>query len=589
MFLHLSLRLPLIVISIFHPLALVAEEVSTLQNAAYQAGVEQEQLRKQTRRLIADVSALLEEFRKNPAAQEEVALTESTLAKLQSLTDSEMAAVAGAFQEISRTPGDAGKLVAATRTAKEIQSTLSQLADKLALYQDEASLELRLIALLRRQLVNQRQARYLAEGPVRSNEEIELTFIEQKAIANESSNLMQLLERLAGNPAFSTTFRAGQEGQLMQKAEAALAPCTAKDFRAAVEAQVKVIAVLQSMLVTLNGSRSLEERLQAAEQKMRALAARQETLARTTTKSRLPEQRALARRQQEIADQRSIIEAEILYLSEATRPLLQETHQRLESMDRVLQTEPRFLLRPEQKSDLISSQTAVAQKFMAIAELLKKQGDALAAANGASPDQQAMSNAAGSILQAIDRMETAQQMLNNGGNSGAAEEQMNKAQGDLANAQSQLGNAGNSAPPGAADNLSQSAQSLGEGQSLASQPGASSSTRAKVGEAKTLAGKALADLQKTLDGMSGQMVAGAQSDSTAQQNQSQGTGGGAGWGSLFNHRNEYTSFSALAKLPEKQRAALATLQQEKAPPEYDTMARQYLKNLADGVIAGQNP
>lgn len=587
------------------PVASHSADDRKLQNAAYQASVEQEQVRAQTRRLVASISAMLEEFRKNPAAAEEVKLTEATLKKLQSLSDEEMSAVVTTLREASKSGEMSPKILAANKTAKEIQLTLSNLADKLALYQDEASVELKLLALLRRQITNQRQARYLRDGVLKVEEqekEAELTSVEQKAIAEESNSLIQSLSRLTANPAsssksiFAATYNAGIAAQLVPHSQQAASTASAKDYPNTHASQARVIEALQMMLLSLSTDKTLEERFRAAEQKMRTLSQKEQALARTTTNSGLPQQRSIIRRQQEIADQRTLVEREILQLSPATGTLLDQTRQSLDGIDNTLQKNAGALDRPNEKLVVVNSQGDVAKSFLEIAELLKKQGDAVAQSNGSgqgssdSPSS-ALGKAADFVSEAINNMDMAKDLLGRGGDSNSAQDQINKAQGNIEKAISQLGDAGNSSPKGAGDNLEDANTSLGEGAEQVAKGGGQddrNKANANLGEARNSATKALAEMQKQLNAMStqNQILAGSQSEDNS-QNPTEGTGQGGGWGTTFKHTNDYTSFSALAKVSSKNREALSMLQREKAPPEYDTMSRQYMKNLAEGVVPAQ--
>jgi hypothetical protein len=590
------------------PVALHSAEDRKMQNAAYQASVEQEQLRSQTRRLVASISAMLEEFRKNPAAVEEVKLTEATLKKLQSLSDEEMTTVVETLREASKagTASDTSpKVLAANKTTKEIQLTLSNLADKLALYQDEASIELKLLALLRRQIANQRQARYLRDGVLKAEEqakESELTSVEQKAIADESNAVIQSLGRLAANPAssgkavFAATYNAGNAAQLVPHSQQASTSASAKDFPNTHASQAKVIEALQTMLISLSTDKTLEERYRAAEQKMRSLSQKEQALARLTTNAGLPQQRSIIRRQQEIADQRTLVEREILQLSPGASTLLDTTRQSLDTIDNTLQKNAGTLDRPNEKLGVVNAQGDLAKNFLEIAEMLKKQGDAVAQSSnsgegGSNSPSDALSDAADSASKAITNIDMAKDLLGRGGDADSAKDQIAKAQGNIDKAMSQLGNAGDSSPKGAGENLKDASTSLDKGGEQANKgggPDERNKANANLGDARNSAVKALAEIQKQLSAMStqNQMLAGSQSENNS-QNPTEGTGQGGGWGTTFKHTNDYTSFSALTKVSAKDREAISMLQREKAPPEYDTMSRQYMKNLAEGVVPAQ--
>lgn len=590
------------------PVTLHSAEGRKQQNAAYQASVEQEQVRAQTRRLVAGISTMLEEFRKNPAAAEEVKLTEATLKKLQSLSDEEMSAVVETLRQASKsgTPADtSAKVLTANKTAKEIQLTLSTLADKLALYQDEASIELKLMALLRRQITNQRQTRYLRDGVLKSEEqanEADLTSVEQKAIAEETNALIQNLGRLAANPAsaskatFAATYNAGNAAQLVPHSQQASTSASAKDFPTTHESQAKVIEALQMMLISLSTDKTLEERYRAAEQKMRTLSQKEQALARTTTNAGLPQQRAIVRRQQEIADQRTLVEREILQLSPATAALLDQTRQSLDGIDNTLQKNAGTLDRPNEKLAVVNTQGELSKDFLEIAEMLKKQGDAVAQSSNSgqgssdSPSS-ALSDAADAVSKAITNMDMAKDLLGRGGDADSAKDQIGKAKDNIDKAMSELGNAADSATKGAGENLKEASDSLDKGGEQANKgagPDERNKANANLGDARNSAVKALAEMQKQLSALStqNQILAGSQSENNS-QSPTEGTGKGGGWGTTFKHTNDYTAFSALTKVSAKDREAISMLQREKAPPEYDTMSRQYLKNLAEGVVPAQ--
>lgn len=587
------------------PATLHSAEDRKQQNAAYQSSVEQEQVRAQTRRLVASISTMLEEFRKNPAAAEEVNLTEATLKKLQSLSDEEMSAVVETLRQASKagTPSDtSAKVLAANKTAKEIQITLSALADKLALYQDEASIELKLMALLRRQITNQRQTRYLRDGVLKSEEqasEADLTSVEQKAIVEEASALIQNLGRLAANSAstgkaaFAATYDAGNAAQLIPHSQQASASATAKDFPMTHGSQAKVIEALQVMLISLSTDKTLEERYRAAEQKMRTLSQKEQALARTTTNAGLPQQRAIIRRQQEIADQRTLVEREILQLSPATAILLDQTRQSLDGIDNTLQKNAGTLDRPNEKLAVVSAQGELSKKFLEIAEMLKKQGDAVAQSSSSgqgstnSPTD-ALSEAADAVSKAITNIDMAKDLLGRGGDADAAKDQIGKAKDNIDKAMSGLGATADAATKGAGDNLKEASHSLDKGGEQANRgagPDERNKANANLGDARNSAVNALKAMQSQLSAMStkNQILAGSQSENNS-QNPTEGTGQGGGWGTTFKHTNDYTAFSALTKVTAKDREAISMLQREKAPPEYDTMSRQYMKNLAEGVV-----
>lgn len=185
----------------------------------------------------------------------------------------------------------------------------------------------------------------------------------------------------------------------------------------------------------------------------------------------------------------------------------------------------------------------------------------------------------------------AKDLLGRGGDAEAAKDQIGEAKENIDKAMSGLGATPEAATKGAGDNLKEASSSLDKGSEQANK-GAGSDERnkanANLGDARDSAVKALKAMQSQLSAMStrNQIMAGSQSENGS-QNPTEGTGQGGGWGTAFKHTNDYTAFSALTKVTAKDREAISMLQREKAPPEYDTMSRQYMKNLAEGVVPAQ--
>lgn len=594
-----------------------AQESASTRTAAYQSSVAQDQLRAQTKRLKEDMLRMLEEFRQNPAATEEVAQAQAALEKLGSLSDKEMLGVVQSLREASRTEkdGDAKtKLVEASTDQKQIQAVLRALSDKMTLFRDEASVQQRLTELVLRQLANQRQSKNLSDGTVR-DWEVKTVFpvvvSEQEAMKTEISLLLETLKRLAANPAgtarqtFADMLAAGQASQIETLTGSAVAELSAKNYPGAIGHEGRIVAALQNLIDVLNKAKTDGERMQAAATKMRELASLQKQLAGNTVKTYAYDMGGIKNRQQQIADQVSAIEKEIGQISPQAHIPLDEARKTMEDIDQAIK-DPNFKKNESNKAPVVEAQKGAAEKFDAVAGILQKKADELAGAGssagagGESPDSktmQAINEAAQEVIKAQNNISLANRLMKNPADADAAKSQMGQAQGALDKAQKALEGAGAAVAPSVGENLAGADKDVAGTKAQTGTGENQEKARWGLDRAGEKTAAALKGLQDAANALAAKGGAGAPGKGQAGKGQSgkgqpgpsgqfDGTVAG-GAGSPGNTAQEDTDFSAISKLSDKERMALSMLQREKSPPEYSVMVQQYLKNLADGELPGQ--
>jgi hypothetical protein len=173
-----------------------------------------------------------------------------------------------------------------------------------------------------------------------------------------------------------------------------------------------------------------------------------------------------------------------------------------------------------------------------------------------------------------------------------------EAAGDLlGEAQKNAGNPGT--PPDVASALQAAQEALGKSRSSAAQ-GKKEDAIASNSEARAQMQNALGAIEQAVAGAMAQALpGGAPGSSAAAQGGTPGQGGlvrGGGTGSgTTGNASSYMANSGgaggpgqvTAGLKPRNREAVAAFQKEKAPPDYQHMAQQYLKNLASGEFPAQ--
>lgn len=598
-------------------------EDNTTRTAAYQGSMAQDQLRAQTRRLKTEINQMLEDFSKNPAAAEEVALARTALAKLDSLSEKDMLAVVQTMREASRAEGSGEaktKLVAASNGQKQVQAALRALSDKMTLAKDESSVQQRLSELLLRQLANQRQAKNLTDGTVRDFEVktfLPIAVSGQEAMKTEITLLMETLKKLAANPAstnrltFASILMVGQSSQAESLAAAAAADVAAKNYTGAIDNEGKVVAGLQSMVEALNKTKTAEERMRAAAAKIKELASLEQQLAKNTVKAEIYAMDKIKEKQQQIADEVTAIDKEISQISPQAKAPLTEAEKDLDAITDTIKA-PSFRKNEANKAGVVEAQKGAADKLGRLGDMLQKKADELAGldnpagsdsfgAGGDSPDSKAMeaiSNAANEVIKAQANISLAKGLMSKPSAADDAKSQMGKGQEALSKAQEALAGAGDAVAPSVGENLTGAKADVAATEAQTGK-GAGQEKAAfgldSAGKKAAAALKGLQDAANTLAAKGG-AGPGAGKGQAGKGKPGKGPPGksgkfdgtvASGAGSPGNTQQEDTDFSSQNKLSDKDRMALSLLQREKSPPEYTVMVQQYLINLADGEMAGE--
>lgn len=577
--------------------AVQAAEKST--SAAYQAGVAQEQVRKQTQRIREELRALLIEFQSNTVAGKELAQGKAILGQLDVLSDTEMLEVVKALREASRASDPAGsnaRLAAAGTKQKGIQSALQAIADRLTAQKDEASMRQRLRQLAVRQTSAQRQGELIASRWTEPAV-IALAQAEQTAIKEETGSALETLQRLstARNPAaasFAAAFGIANTGRLTEQVGLAASETAEKRFAEAVAPQSQVVAVLQQMIDSLNRQRSPEERMREMATRMKELASDQKQLADSTQKSWVGAQAEIAKRQGNIADELAILENEVKQISPQSSAKADAAQNQTDAISDRLAQERTLIDKVEGKQSVVEQQKNAADNIAKLADDLRGQADQLAGAGQQSNPQGSTDPQSAAIQQATDKILEAKSQLsmaqaNSRANNGAqAQAQLSAAANALSEAQKNAAQAGESVGKDVGENLEGAQKDVQQGKE---QQGAGNEmmTGHEINEAQKKADAALAGLQKAANALAGAKGAppaghgdGMQLGKGGPGPLNGGTGNPNGGGALL------TDVSATSGISPAERAALSLLQREKPPVEYNEMVRQYLKNLAEGEMPG---
>ena len=318
---------------------------------------------------------------------------------------------------------------------------------------------------------------------------------------------------------------------------------------------------------------------------MRALATKENQLAAKTLGQDSSNQSQSREQQQRISDEAAVASQQMAQLSAPASSQLGRARQTMQNLDNALKTDG-LLGKTEQRGAVVNAEHQTAQDFAAAADTLQKQASAMAGmkSDGNAPSAQdkatsEITKASGLITSAEEKMSLAMQIMQSNETDGNAKELIGQAKSELSQADSMVSALGAEAKDVAAKLKS----AEGKADVAESKAGTTADqTRASrgLGSAKDDAARAFASLQDLSNRLTAQSsVVGAPVQVSAA-----GTGG-LGMGRPGGDRaNADTSYSALATFTNKDREALAVLEHEKTPAEYDAMVRQYRKNLANGEL-----
>ena len=584
---------------LMNPVVTSADDTAAnaMKTSAYQTSVAQEQLRGQTKRVQDELAALLQEFSENKTAVVEVGQTRQALDKLGTLSDTEMLAVVKALREAGR-PGDTGaSLVTASTAQKNIQAALRTLADRLTTQKDEASMRQRLRMLAVRQTTAQLQNEKLA-AKWHVPAVIAIAIAEQEGLKNEIHSVMETLQKLSASSlpsakVFAAAVASGNSARISESVDKAASETALKNYAVAIPEQGQVIAALQLMIQQLNSSRTMEERVREMANKMKELAGSQRQLATSTSQSNVGSRVAITKSQQQFSTELTLLQAEIQQMNQNAGAQAATTRQDLLAVDKLLESSHAVLDKIEQKTGLVQQQTKAADNIGVIGDLLQEQANALAKANSTGSGTGAQDPALTKIQEATKKIMDAKTQIALAGSNlvanGASElsnSQLESAKADLADAQADAAAAGSAVPKDVGENLEGAQDSASDAQEKGKadrMQGLDAGKGALKKADKALAGlaEAAGALMAAKGGMppAGHGTLPGQAKGTGPLNG--GTGNPNNGGALF------TDISATAGISPEERAAMSLLQREKAPQEYSEMARQYLKNLADGELPGE--
>ncbi|MBC8127920.1 MAG: hypothetical protein H8M99_12335 [Gloeobacteraceae cyanobacterium ES-bin-144] len=587
---------------------MAAQDAEKAKTTAYQGSVSQEQLRGMTQRLKTDMTTLLDEFGQYSAAAEDLKKLKEALEQLDTVSEQDMANVVRILREASRTekPEDAkSKMVEASSAQKEIQTLLRDVADRLTLQRDAASVQQRLEQLAVRQLANLRETQKLAESGA-SPEKLKpeqkkaqaLNKAEQESLREEIRMAMDSLRNLAKNAdaadkeAFEEAHKTGVLSQLQNQARKS-SELLDTDFKESAKAQQELANDLKEMVDGLQAHKTKEEQTRELADQMKQLASKQEQLSDNSLQADKQDRPQIEKEQQAISDRLEMAQTQMEKLNPEAAKVSDQASKESKAITQDLQNKD-ALNNPDGVAKTSDAQKSVAEKLSTASEMLEKQADTLAAAEKSQNDQtqpemsaaeQAISDAANQVMDAKNEMTLAQQQLENKGDQNNAMERIDSAQAKLDAAQAQLSKTGEMVPQSVGQELKSASQNAQDAKKSMS----SAQTNSSLKKSQQNAENALAGLQQAANQLAAQQaqMPGTEPGTQLGEGQaSQSTQAGSAKG-MSKPGDARTDVSAVGGSGDSKRTALSLLQQEKASPEYEASVQQYIKNIANS--ANQEP
>jgi hypothetical protein len=533
-----------------------------LKDSAWQGSVAQEQLRGDTRRVKAELLALIEEYGRYSSAADDIRKLKEAAANLADLDEKQMLALVEAMRLASRQNGDeAGDTLANTEEAqRKIELQLRGIADQLARERLIAEMKLRMERLALRQAANLRETERLAEKssdpdnlPREERQALTTAKAEQKALSPELQMVADQLEKAATNEEDKKAFDAVAEKLKAAEAQAAAKRAEQEmrdDLNQAAEAQKLVEEALKEAIATLDAATTPEARLNEAAAKLESQAVRQQALAETDRKSE-NDQEAAAKIQGELADRADLVQPQNGDVSPEVAEALQKAAEKSEQLAQQDNANP-------------AEQKELAETLKGLSDQMREQAAELAQQN-AGQQGQAQATDPQQMQELADKLTEAKEQLEAAKNGDAAKAEAAGEQ--LAEAQQMTEAAGGALPKEIGENVAKAGEKAGQGK------------------------QGLAQAQQHVDAAM-QALGQAQAQAQAQANSSkkgQPKPGKIGMGDPGKDPSAASStaladsdINSSSRRDASVREALSLLEQEKAPAGYEEKVQQYLRTLADG-------
>jgi len=205
-----------------------AADLSLPAEQIRQGEAKQQQIKVQTKQVAAQLQSIIEEFKRNGLAGQDVAVLEAIRSVLDKLSEAEMKKVIDALQEARSAGDDAASKRAFTGAVAGQKSIVVQLRTLLLEYQRQQTLydlSLRLAALAQRQDGNMKNARDLAKsvgtrtGSSFGDDQkasLQIQHAEQQSIRDEVNPLLAKLETIYKESEGSTKERLGKALELVK-------------------------------------------------------------------------------------------------------------------------------------------------------------------------------------------------------------------------------------------------------------------------------------------------------------------------------------------------------------------------------------
>ncbi len=559
-----------------------------LKQSAWQGSVAQDQLRGDTRRVKAELLALIDEYGRYSSAAADIQKVKEAAGDLANLDEKEMLALVEALRTASRQSGDeaGGTLAASEEAQRKIEVRLRDIADRLTRERMMAEMKLRLEKLALRQAANLRETERLSEQSANPNrlpreERLPLATAaaEQRALTPELKMVSEQLQKAAANEADKKTFE--EVAEKLKAAEAAAAAQQAEqnmtgNLPQAATEQKKVEQALKEAIATLDAAATPEARLNEAAAKLESQAARQESLAQAPRQSDTS-QKTAAKVQGELADRLDLTQPQTGDLKPEVAEQLEQATKQSEELAQQNNADPAQQKALAEKLENLSKEmreqaAQMAQEAAAKANQNSEQGQQPPQLSAADLEQ--MRELADKLAEAKEQLQDAKQ-----GEQAGAE----KAGQELAAAQEMTQAAGEALPKEIGENVAKAGEKAGEGKEGMAKEG--------QGAAQNFA-QAQEHIDKALQGL-------AKAEAQAKQGQGQAKNGNkpgkpksgvSGTGDPGKKASEASSTADAnsdinnpsTRREAGVREALSLLQQEKAPAGYEEKVQQYIRTLAEG-------
>lgn len=602
-------RVPALVSSLVACFCAASAQDAADRTGSYRAGVSQNSLGGATARMKQEIAAVIQDYERYEIAAMEIEKLKETEANLERISTREMPEVARLLMDAGQTK-DSGSFEAgfnkASSMQKGIQTQLRSLADKLAVYSDQAAMQKRVEELAVRQLANLRATRDLANRlsglaislpqleqdvtthPASPDSEDEAGKLlarewklkrnlwndwsrrkqEQSALERELRLATAAMTKVAEDPLsptathFKQAVSAAQTGQLETHAMAALTAMNERPETTAAEQQA-VFHTLQTMIASLDGARNDEDRLRDMAAQLADLSAMQNGIANRTPRAWGEQKMLVAQDQFSIGDRLEILQnrlsavnAEASAMSRDFSKLAGELADPMRSDG--FTDDAALVTRTTDDQKILAKNLAdLGTALETQAEKLSADGQPAAQPEALSPEAAAIQDAMKELVDARINVELASRQ-----NSEKLDylPRLNQGRRNLTTGIQRAKDAG----PVVGDDVH---KALAEADKRSQQAANGETINHHLFHTRARINEALTGLQEAAIKLA------AQEDQNQQQQQD---GGGntkvKGGGTVIASQGERS---------DAQRDALSLLKQERAAPEFETMVRQYIKNLAE--------